>query len=53
MNDYKKLEWVHSAIQEAQNGNTDGLETALGLVEGVREKYFISGVTGDDKDEAD
>jgi len=40
MTDYEKLEWVHSAIQEAQNGNTDGLETALGLVEDVRENVM-------------
>ena len=40
MTDHEKLEWVHSAIQEAQNGNTDGLETALGLVEDVRENVM-------------
>jgi predicted HTH transcriptional regulator len=39
MEDHEKLECIHSAIQEAQNGNTDGLETALELVEDVREKY--------------
>ena len=41
MTDYEKLEWIHSAIQEAQNGNTSQLETALGLLEDVREKYLV------------
>ena len=35
-----KLEWVHFAIQEAQNGNLDGLEEALDIVEELREPYL-------------
>jgi hypothetical protein len=38
----EKLEWVHCAIQEVQNGNVDAndLETALGFVEDVRELHW-------------
>ena len=34
---YEKLEWIHSAIQESQNGNDDLLDEALRLVEDLRE----------------
>ena len=40
MNDYKKLEWIHFAIQEAQNGNLEELDQALELIEDIREKYM-------------
>jgi hypothetical protein len=38
--DYEKLEWIHFAIQEAQNGNLEELEKALELVEELREPYL-------------
>ena len=44
MNDYEKLEWIHSAIQEAIVRSKEleiGLETALRLLEDVREKYLV------------
>jgi hypothetical protein len=37
LTDYQKLEWIHFAIQEALNGNTDELYKALELVEDLRE----------------
>jgi len=37
MTDYEKLEWIHCAMQEAQNGNDDMLTEALGMVEDLRE----------------
>ena len=37
MSDYEKLEWIHSAIQEAQNGHIDMLEKALEFIEDIRE----------------
>ena len=37
MSAYEKLEWIHSAIQESQNGNDDLLDEALRLVEDLRE----------------
>ena len=40
MNDYEKLEWIHFAIQEAQNGNLEELDQALELVEELREQYM-------------
>jgi len=40
MDDYEKLEWIHFAIQEAQNGNLEELETALELVEELREPHL-------------
>lgn len=40
MNDYEKLEWVHFAIQEAQNGNLGELDQALELIEDIREKHM-------------
>ena len=40
MNDYKKLEWAHFAIQEALNGNMDELTEALKLLEDIRESYI-------------
>ena len=42
MNDYKKLEWIHYAIQEALNGNKEELIEALALVEDVRENHLDS-----------
>ena len=38
MNNYKKLEWIHYAIQEALNGNNDELAQAIALLEDVREE---------------
>ena len=40
MNNLDKLEWISFAIQEALNGDTEQLETALGLVEDLREPYL-------------
>jgi len=40
MNTLEKLEWIHCAIQEAQNGNDDMLTKALEIVEGLREPYL-------------
>ena len=40
MSDYEKLEWIHCAIQEMQNGNDDMLIEALGMVEDLREPYL-------------
>ena len=40
MSDYEKLEWIHSAIQEAMNGNLGELEQAIELVEELREPYL-------------
>jgi len=40
MGDYEMLEWIHFAIQEAIDGNTEELPVALDLVETLREKYF-------------
>ena len=40
MSDLDKLEWISFAIQEALNGDTEQLETALGLVEDLREPYL-------------
>jgi hypothetical protein len=40
MSDYDKLEWIHFAIQEAQNDNLGELETAIELVEELREPFL-------------
>jgi hypothetical protein len=40
MNDYKKLEWIDFAIQEALKGNNDELTRAIELLEDVRENYI-------------
>ena len=40
MNTYEKLEWIHFAIQEAQNGNLGELPQALEMVEDIRETYL-------------
>jgi hypothetical protein len=40
MTDYKKLEWISFAIQEALNGNVIELDKALELVEELREPYM-------------
>jgi len=40
MNNYKKLEYIHFAIQEAINGNILELEESLKFVEELREKYI-------------
>jgi len=40
MNDLEKLEFIHFAIQEVMNGNVDELESALVLLEDIRESYF-------------
>ena len=40
MTEYKKLEWIHSAIQEAMNGNTSHLIQALEFIEDIREKHI-------------
>lgn len=40
MTDYEKLEWIHYAIQEALNGNTEELTKALEYVEDIREPYL-------------
>ena len=38
LTDYQKLDWVSFAIQEAINGNLLELDTALLLVEDLRDK---------------
>ena len=40
MTDYEKLEWIHCAIQEAQNGYPSMLDEALEMVEDLREPYL-------------
>ena len=40
MSDYEKLEWIHCAIQEAQNGDYSWLEKAMEFVEDLREPYL-------------
>ena len=40
MNNYKKLEWIHFAIQEAMNGNVEELNQAIKFVEDLRENYL-------------
>ncbi len=40
MNTLDKLEWIHCAIQEMQNGNDDMLTEALEMVEDLREPYL-------------
>ena len=42
MNKYDKLEWIHFAIQEAQNGNLVELDRALELVELLREIEYMN-----------
>jgi hypothetical protein len=37
---YHKLEYIHVAIQEAQNGNLGELDRALAYVEEIREPYL-------------
>ena len=49
MNDYEKLEWIHFAIQEAQNGNLGELDQALELVEDIREKHMPTRFRIDDE----
>ena len=41
MNTLDKLEWIHCAIQEMQNGNDDMLTEALEMVEDLREPYLM------------
>ena len=43
MTNYEKLEWLHFAIQEAIDGNTGELPSALDIVEQLREPYFLEG----------
>lgn len=38
LTDYEKIEYIHFAIQESMNGNADELQTALLLLELLREK---------------
>ena len=40
MSDYEKLEWIHTAIQEAMNGDTWWLGRAIVMVEELREPYL-------------
>jgi hypothetical protein len=40
MKTYDKLEWIHCAIQEAQNGNLSELNEALAFVEELREPHL-------------
>ena len=37
MTNTEKLDWIHFAIQEALNNNLDELDTALELLEELRE----------------
>ena len=40
MTDCAKLEWIHCALQEAQNGDDSWLDQALEFVEDLREPYL-------------
>ena len=40
MNEYEKVEWIHSQLSELQNGIEVDLETMQSFVEDIREKYF-------------
>ena len=42
MTDYERLEWIHSAIQEALNNNPDWLDQAIEMVEDLREPYLTT-----------
>jgi hypothetical protein len=41
MNDYEKLEYIHSYLQEVENGHADCgmLPHAIAFVEDIREKH--------------
>jgi hypothetical protein len=43
---YHKLECIHVAIQEAQNGNLGELDRALAYVEEIREPYLSNESSG-------
>ena len=43
MNQREKFDWLSFAIQEALNGNLGELETALDLIETMREVEFNAG----------
>ena len=40
MTDYEKLEWIHTAIQEAMSGDVWWLGRAIVMVEELREPYL-------------
>jgi len=40
VSDYEKLEWIHTAIQEAMNGDICWLGIAIEMVEELREPYL-------------
>ena len=42
MTEYEKLEYIHSYLQEVENGNADCgmLPHAIAFVEDIREKHF-------------
>ena len=40
MDNYKKIEWIHSQISELINGNEVDLLTMQAFVEDIRENYF-------------
>ena len=39
----ESLEFIHFAMQEAQSGNPDELDTALELLELIREQHWQEG----------
>ena len=41
MNDYEKMEWVHSQISELKNGVDVDLDTIHSLIEELRNKYYF------------
>tara|TARA_B100000809_G_scaffold49555_1_gene44525 strand:- start:206 stop:367 length:162 start_codon:yes stop_codon:yes gene_type:complete len=42
MTDYEKLEYIHSVLNECNNGNVDigMVDSAIEFVEDIREPYF-------------
>jgi hypothetical protein len=41
MNDYEKMEWVHSQISELKNGVDVDLDTMHSFIEELRNKYYF------------
>jgi hypothetical protein len=40
MNEYEKIEWVHSQLSELKNGIDVDLKTMQSFIEDIRENYF-------------
>ncbi len=41
MNEYEKIEWVHSQISELKNGVDVDLDTMQSFIEELRNKYYF------------